>query len=55
MKNSTLTNIGDYTFERCTNLTSIIIPDSVTHIGNSGFLNCTLLTIYCEATSKPNG
>ena len=31
----------DYTFEGCTNLTSVTIPDSVTTIGNHAFYGCT--------------
>ncbi len=36
--------IGFYAFYECTELTSIIIPDSVTSIGNYAFEDCTGLT-----------
>ena len=39
-----VSNIGNYAFQGCTNLTSITIPDSVTSIGSSAFSNCTSLT-----------
>ena len=39
-----VTKIDDSAFENCTNLTNVIIPDSVTYIGNSAFKNCTSLT-----------
>ncbi len=37
-----VTGIGDYAFEWCS-LTSIVIPHSVTNIGNSAFSGCTSL------------
>ena len=36
--------INQYSFYRCTNLTSITIPDSVTSIGERAFYDCTGLT-----------
>ena len=36
--------IGNHAFSRCMDLTSIVIPDSVTHIGYSSFLGCSNLT-----------
>ena len=42
-------------FAECESLTSITVPVSVTNIGDGAFYGCSGLTIYCEATSKPNG
>lgn len=39
-----ITQINQYTFSGCSNLTSITIPDSVTSIGNSTFSGCSGLT-----------
>ena len=39
-----VTSIGDGTFYKCTELTSITIPNSVTSIGSSAFAFCTGLT-----------
>jgi hypothetical protein len=39
-----VTSIGDRAFWKCTNLTSVTIPDSVTRIGLWAFRRCTSLT-----------
>ena len=41
---SSITNIKDYVFKRCSGLTSVKIPNSVTIIGNSAFMDCNNLT-----------
>lgn len=41
---STVSIIGDYAFDGCTNLTGIEIPDSVKKIGYNAFTNCHKLT-----------
>lgn len=51
----TMEAIGNYQFYNFNQLESITIPSSVQTIGDSAFKNCSNLTIYCEATSKPNG
>ena len=47
--------ISNTAFRDNTNITSINIPGSVTTIGNDAFSNCSNLTIYCEASSRPSG
>ena len=47
--------ISNNAFEDNTKITSIYIPISVTSIGIFAFYNCSNLTIYCEASSKPSG
>ena len=39
-----VTNIGNYAFRNCTNLTSVTIPDGVTSISDSAFSGCRSLT-----------
>lgn len=38
------TNIDTQAFNRCSNMTSVVIPDNVTRIGNYAFNNCSGLT-----------
>ena len=39
-----VTSIGEWAFDRCTNLTSIVLPDGVTSIDDCAFDGCTNLT-----------
>lgn len=44
-----MTTIGDNAFEFCTNLQSVVIPESVISIGTKSFGNCTnLSSITCS-------
>lgn len=58
---STLKQIGNLAFYGCPNLKTVFIPKSVVKIGDSVFenvwgdANSDRLTIYCEATEKPEG
>ncbi len=42
-------------FYNCSSLTTIVIPNNVTSIGNYAFKGCNSLTIYCEASGKLSG
>ena len=53
-ENSQLKSIGYYAFYDCSSITNVIIPLSVTKIGESAF-NSSNTTIYCESASKPAG
>ena len=39
---TSLTEIGDYCFSGCSNLSSITLPESITSIGKNAFYNCNL-------------
>ncbi|MBQ9715119.1 MAG: leucine-rich repeat domain-containing protein [Clostridia bacterium] len=52
---SGVTSIGDHAFFFCGDIEKITIPASVTFVGDSAFYMCEKLTIYCEATSLPDG
>lgn len=50
-----VTGIGDRAFEGCTNLVKLVIPNSVTSMGELIFNQMLSwnLTLYCEAQEKP--
>ena len=52
---NSVVKIGQYAFGWCTSLKRITIPTSVVIMGNSVFSGCDNLTIYCDASSKPEG
>ncbi|MDD7397761.1 MAG: leucine-rich repeat protein, partial [Firmicutes bacterium] len=47
-----VTEIGEETFSDCEALEKIVLPKSITNIGDGAFNNCPSLTIYAEA-EKP--
>ena len=49
-----ITSIPEKAFFACSKLDSIIIPESVTEIGDSAFTRCSYLKmIYCQSTTPP--
>ena len=52
---NSVTSIGDGAFYKCSSLKSVFIPESVTSMGGVVFFQSDNLTIYCEASSKPDG
>ena len=53
-ENSKLVSIGDDAFSGCKNLTSIVLPDSVTDIGERAFSSCSGLTTVVIPESVTN-
>lgn len=49
-----LNNIYNKAFANCSSLRSILIPSSVSVIGDTVFNGCSDLTINCVRNSKPN-
>ena len=47
-----VTEIGRMAFSGCIDLESIVIPATVSKIGEQAFTDCELLTIYCEAGAE---
>lgn len=51
-----VTAIEENAFAKCSKMTDLFIPSSVTSIGSSAFNNCSSdLLIYSEVTSQPSG
>jgi hypothetical protein len=51
---NSVTSIGGYVFEGCSNLTSVTIPNSVTSIGKNAFRRCSSLTSLTIPNSVTN-
>lgn len=50
----TVTSIRAYAFSRCLELSSVVIPSSVTYIGEWAFDYCNgLVAVFCYATTPP--
>ena len=54
-ENSQLAKICSNAFKNCYSLTSIYLPLSVTIIESNAFYNCSDITIYCAASTEPEG
>ncbi|SHM80525.1 leucine-rich repeat domain-containing protein, partial [Ruminococcus flavefaciens] len=56
-KTNIITSIGNNVFNDCTNMTSIIMPDTIKRIGNNAFKNCSSLPklSYSENDKTPDG
>lgn len=51
---SSVTSLGSYCFEECTNLNLVTLPNSVTSLGQSCFYNCTSLASITLPNSITN-
>ena len=52
---NSITEIGSNAFYNCTSLTRVVIPSSVTKIGTYLFSSSCEVSVFCEATSQPDG
>ena len=50
-----VTAICPWAFKKFSKLTSIVIHNKVTFVGEYAFWHCYNTTIYCEAPKKPSG
>ena len=54
-KTCPVTSIGSYAFNYCTNLTTLIIPNTVTSIGNYAFSGCSgLISVTMDRITPPS-
>lgn len=52
---SSVTSIGDNAFFQCVGLKRVAIPISVKSMGRNVFYDCPNLSVYVEASNRPNG
>lgn len=48
-----VTSIASLAFYNNDNIENVVIPSSITNVSEKAFMGCNNLTIYCEATAKP--
>lgn len=53
--NTQLNYLGKYSFADNPKMTGIILPKSITTIESRAFQDCSLLTVYTDASSRPSG
>ena len=52
---NSVTSIGGWAFDKCRSLNWIFVPNSVKRLDWYFVRDCSKVTIYCEAESKPDG